>query len=122
MRALKPVVAVDAMLRDWAASQGYEVQLVRVLEDDPETSDQLLLEYSAASDDRNETVVYRWAYRSVDGTPFQSFAQLVLFSREHEFELVPVSEPASEIKDRLSLYVRNVTAGDIKRWSAEHEY
>ncbi len=115
-KALKPVVAIDMMMKELVESQGQELELIKLLEQDPGNDNQLVLEYSVSSEDSTDYCIYQWAYRSTEGIKFNSFDQLVVSSREDNFELVPVSEYAEDIHDELDQYLRAITKNDINLW------
>ncbi len=122
MTALKPVVAIDMMMKELVESQGQELELIKLLEQDPGDDNQLVLEYSVTSEEGADNSIYQWAYRSTEGIKFNSFDQLVVFSREDNFELVPVSECAEDIHNKLEQYLQAITKNDINLWTRYYSF
>ena len=103
-----PTEAIDALMDDYR-NEGYLVEHVKDLEQDPENYQRVIIEYVVKKWDESESWTYTWAWEvpfPLTSTAGIEHMEQYVYERQFTLcRLIPISEPAIAIQETLDQYI-----------------
>ncbi len=103
-----PTDAIEALMDDYR-NEGYLVEHMKDLEQDPDNFQRVIIEYVVTKWDESESWTYTWAWEvPVPLTSRAGIEHMDQGTYERQFilcQLIPISEPAIAIQESLNQYI-----------------